>query len=442
MDITLTPTAELMADLAITLTPADYQAGYEKRLKAYGQKAQIKGFRPGKVPPALLKKLYGKGLLMEEVNATLQQGLNAYIKEQKIRLLGDPLPAADQEPVDLEPGQDFTFKFEIGQLPEVTLPAAGTVAVTRYNISVDDATLQDTLDQVSRQFGETATPETVEMGDYVAGVLRRADGSFSTKTLLPTVKLAAEQDKFIGAKMDDVVAFDLQAALGNDAKGIAILAGVTATEAAALTGEFEYVVNSISRTAAPELNQELFDKIFGPGTVTTEEEFRQKVRETVQENYVREAEKLFSHQVVDAVVNGTPVALPESFFKKWLFANNEGKLTTDQIDANIGQYSGELKWSLIRNAVMEDQKLNVTAGEIRERATQQMLDQFGMAGADGELREQVAKFADQQLKQDNGKLYRDTFEAIVADKVVAYLKGLVVVTDSDVTAEEFRTMSV
>jgi trigger factor len=441
LDITLTPTADLTADLAVTVKAADYQANFEKRLKEFGQKAQMKGFRPGKVPPALLRKMYGKSLLAEEVNKALTEGLNSYIREQKLRLLGEPLPHVDQEPLDFDNPQDFTFKFEIGQLPEVQLPAEGSLPVTRYHISVDDATLEETMDQIKRQFGDSTDPETAEAGDYLTGELRQGE-ELNIRTMLPLDKVAAGAvEQFVGKSAGDIVTFDLQAAFDNNAQAIATLAGIPRERAATLSGDFEFKIDKITRTAAPAMDQALFDKVFGEGTVTSEEEFREKVRATVQENYDREAEKLFNHQVVDAVVQNTPLALPGAFFRRWLVAANEGKLTPEKVEENIDDYSRELRWSMVRNEVMEKQNLQVTAGEVRDRATQNLLDQFGMTNAEEEMREQVAKFADQQLRQDNGKLYRDTFEAIVADKVVEYLRGVVVASESDITAEEFRTMS-
>ncbi len=439
LEITLTPTADLTADLAVTISPADYQPGYEKRLKEASQKAQIKGFRPGKVPPALLRKMYGKSLLLEEVNKTLSDGLNQYVRDQKLRLLGEPLPAADQQTPDFDNPQDFTFRFEIGQLPEVRLPAAGSLPVTRYHITVDDDTLQDTLEQVKRQFGETTDPETAEATDYLTGELRQGETKF--RTMLPLDKVKAGVEAFVGKKVGDVVTFDLGQAFANDAKALATLTGLSRDKAAELSGEFAFEIDKISRTQAPEMNQALFDKVFGEGTVTTEEEFTEKVRATVQENYDREAEKLFTHQVVDAVVQNTPLALPEQFFRRWLVVANEGKLTPEAVEENIEDYKREMRWSLVRNQVMEQENIQIPQKDVLDRATQNLMDQFGMSTAGEEMREQVAKFADQQMRQDNGKLYRDTFEAIVADRVIAHLHGVVVASESTVTAEEFRTMS-
>ncbi len=441
LEITLTPTADLTADLAVTISPADYQPSFEKRLKEFGQKAQLKGFRPGKVPPALVRKMYGKSLLAEEVNKTLSEGLNQYIREQKLRLLGEPLPAADQETPDFDNPQDFTFKFEIGQLPDVALPAVGSLPVTRYQVTVDDDTMAETMEQIKRQFGESTDPETAEAGDYLTGELRQEAGAVKLRTMVPLDRVKAGLDQFVGRKVGDVVSFDLQAALANDAKAIATLTGLPRERAASFSGDFEFEIEKISRTQEPEMNQALFDKVFGEGTVTTQEEFREKIRATVQDNYNSEAEKLFNHQVVDAVVQNTPLALPEQFFRRWLVVANEGKLTPESVAENFDAYSRELRWSLVRNAVLEDQKLEVTQAEVLDRATQNLMDQFGMSTAGEEMREQVSKFADQQLRQDQGKLYRDTYEAIVADKVVQYLRGVVVASESGVTAEEFRTMS-
>ncbi len=440
MEITLTPTADLTADLAVKISPADYQPAFEKRLKEFGQRAQMKGFRPGKVPPALVRKMYGKSLLAEEVNKQLQDGLNQYIREQKLRLLGEPLPAANQETPDFENPQDFTFRFEIGQLPEVQLPAPGSLPITHYRVRVTDETLAETMDQIKRQFGDSTDPETTEAGDYLTGELRQGD-TFKLRTMVPLDKVQAGADQFVGKRVGDVVTFDLNQAFANDVQAIATLTGLPREQAADLRGDFEFEIEKITRTQAPELNQALFDKVFGEGAVTSEEEFRERIRATVQDNYNAEAEKLFNHQVVDTVVQNTPMLLPDQFFRRWLVAANEGKLTPEKVEENIDSYSRELRWSLVRNAVMDEQKLEVTPEEVRERATRNLLDQFGMSNASEEMHEQVGKFADQQLRQDNGKLHRDTYEAIVADKVVEYLRGVVVASESDVTAEEFRTMS-
>jgi trigger factor len=439
LEITLTPTADLTAELAVTISPADYQPGFEKRLKEASQKAQLKGFRPGKVPPALLRKMYGKSLLVEEVNKTLSDGVNQYIREQNLRLLGEPLPAADQETPNFDDPKDFSFKFEIGQLPEVVLPAVGALPVNRYLVTVDDETLADTLEQVKRQFGETIDPETAEATDYLTGELRQGETTF--RTMLPLDKLKAGVEQFVGTKVDDVVTFDLNQAFANEAKTIATLTGLTRDEAAALSGDFEFAIEKITRTQALVMEQPLFDKVFGEGVVTSEEEFIAKVRATVQENYDREARKLFDNQVVDAVMQNTPLALPEQFFRRWLLVANEGKLTPQEVEENFEDFKREIRWSMVRNAVMEEQKIQITQKAVLDRATQNLMEQFGMSSAGDELREQVAKFTDQQLRQDNGKLYRDTFEAIVADEVVAHLRGVVVANESAITAEEFRTMS-
>ena len=430
----------MTADLAVKISPADYQPAFEKRLKEVGQKAQLKGFRPGKVPVALVRKMYGKNLLVEEINKTLNEGLNQYIREQNLRLLGEPLPALDQETPDFDNPQDFTFRFEIGQLPQVQLPTLGSLPVTHYRVRLSDETIAETMDQIKRQHGESTDPETAEAGDYLTGELRQAD-TFKLRTMVPLDKLKTGVEQFVGKRVGEVVTFDLSQAFANDVQAIATLTGRPRDQAAELRGEFEFEIEKITRTQAPELNQALFDKVFGEGMVTSEEEFRERIRATVQDNYDGEADKLFNHQVVDAVVQNTPMMLPDQFFRRWLVAANDGKLTPEKVAENIDSYSRELRWSLVRNAVMEEEKLDVTQQEVRDRATQNLLDQFGMSTAGEDMREQVAKFADQQLKQDNGKLYRDTYEAIVADKVVQHLRGVVVASESEVTAEEFRTMS-
>ena len=438
MNITLDQNQEqLTALLTVHLTEADYAPEVDKQVKEYTKRAQIKGFRPGKVPAALVKKMYGKGILGEEINKMLGKAVDGYVKEQKLRLLGEPLPVLSN--VDFDTEKDFNFQFELGLLPDFELPAEGSIELERHQVELDDATLAETLEQIERQFGESTNPDASEHGDYIYGKLKKHDDEGDGQTvLLPTHKVRNDAEKFLSVKAGDAVVFDLAHAFAGDASAIANFSGLSKADAAQASGEYVLHVEKINRTAKPEFNQELFDKVFGPEVVSSREEFDAKVREVVGENYSREAESLVIRQLIDKLVEQTTIELPQEFFKKFLLKANEGKLTAEQIEEHYDDYARELKWSMIRNKVVEEQGLKVSNEEIEERALDQLMGQFGGVGGNDDMRDAMRSYVNKQLRENNGKQYVDTYEAILAEKVVENLRGKVVVKDLPVTAEEFR----
>ena len=439
LNITLDRNEEQLTGLLnVHLEEADYSDAVEKQIKETSKRAQFKGFRPGKVPAGLVRKMYGKGILADEINRLLGSSVDSYLKDNNVKILGEPLPLPSD--VDFDTAKAFDFQFELGLLPDFELPAENQVELKRLAVTLDDATLAETNEQIARQFGETTNPEVSEAGDYLFGKLKKAGAEGEGQTvLLPIDKIKNGQERFVGVKPDDTLTFDLRDAFGGDAGAIRSFSGLSKEEAADATGDYELAVEKINRTAAPEENQELFDKVFGPETVDSKETYDAKVRETIQSNYDREADNLVNRHLIDAMIDATTIPLPTEFFKKWLVRANEGKLDAATVEEHYSDYERELKWSLIRNKVVEDMGLKVETDEIRNRVLDKILGQFGggMALTD-EMRQGMAGFADNYLKQENGKNYVQEYEAILAEKVVEALRGKVVVTEEPVTAEEFR----
>lgn len=442
MNITLDRNDEQLTGLLnVHLDEADYQDAVEKQLKDTAKRAQFKGFRPGKVPASLVRKMYGTGILVDEVNRLLGKNVDAYLKDNNVKILGEPIPVPSN--VDFNNEKAFDFQFELGLLPDFELPADQQVELKRPTVALDEATLAETHEQITRQFGETTNPEVSEADDYLFGKLKKAGAEGEGQTvLLPINKVKNGQERFIGVKAGDTLTFDLSDAFGGDAGAIRSFSGLSKEEAAGATGDYELEVEKVNRTAAPEENQELFDKVFGPEAVSSKEEFDNKVRETVQGNYDRESDNVLNRRLIDAMIDATPIRIPTEFFKKWLVRANEGKLDAATVDAHYNDYERELKWSLIRNKVVEDMGLKVGNDEIRDRVLDKILGQFGggMQLTD-EMRQGMVGFADNYLKQENGKNYVQEYEAILAEKVVEALRGKVVVTDEPVTAEEFRNQN-
>ncbi|QDA61241.1 trigger factor [Hymenobacter jejuensis] len=441
MDITLDKKDDqLSAILTVHLTEADYSAAVEEKIKDYSKKAQLKGFRPGKVPPALVRKMYGKSLLVEEINSILGKAVDGYIKENNIKILGEPIPM--ESSVDFDAQKDFDFQFELGLLPDFELPADQSLNVDRHQVAVDENTLGETYEQLGRQFGKSTNPEVSEATDYLYGKLKKADEEGEGKTvLLPINKVKNGADKFVGVKSGDTIAFDLKDAFAGDASAIANFSGLSKDEAAEVSGDYVLSVEKINRTEQAEFDQELFDKVFGKDIVTSKEEFDEKVRATVQENYDRESDNLVNRQIINQMVDNTKIEVPKEFFKKWLVRANEGKLTPEQVEEHYADYERELKWSMIRNKVVEEQGLKVSNDEIVDRTVQKFMGQFNMPDMDEEMQGQMRTFADSYLRQENGKNYVNEYEAILAEKVLENLRGKVVVNDKEISAEDFRNQA-
>jgi trigger factor len=442
LNITLDRNEEQLTGLLnVHLDEADYSDAVEKQLKETAKRAQFKGFRPGKVPASLVRKMYGTGILVDEVNRLLSKNVDGYLKDNNVKILGEPIPVPSN--VDFNTEKAFDFQFELGLLPDFELPADQQLEIKRSAVSIDDATLAETNEQITRQFGETTNPETSEANDYLVGKLKKVgEEGEGQSMLLPINKVTNGQEKFVGVKAGDTVTFDLSAAFGGDASAIRNITGMSREEAGQVSGDYELAVEKINRTEAPEENQELFDKVFGPETVSSKEEFDAKIRETIQQNYDRESDNLVNRKLIDALIDNTTIQIPTEFFKKWLVRANEGKLDAATVDAHYSDYERELKWSLIRNKVVEDMGLKVSNDEIRDRVLDKILGQFGggMQLTD-DMRQGMVGFADNYLKQENGKNYVQEYEAILAEKVVEALRGKVVVTDEPVTAEEFRNQN-
>ena len=437
MDITLDKNDDqLSAILTVHLTEGDYAPTVDQKIKDYSKKAQIKGFRPGKVPAGLVRKMYGKGILVEEINQQLGKAVDNYIKENKLRILGEPIPV--ESSVDFDVDKDFDFQFELGLLPDFELPADQALALDHYKVDLDEATINETYEQLGRQFGESTNPDVSEADDYLFGKLKKVDEEGEGQTvLLPINKVKNGADRFVGVKPEDVITFDLKDAFDGDAAAIANFSGMSKDAAADVSGDYVLTVEKINHTAPAEFNQELFDQVFGKDIVTSKEEFDEKVRTTIQENYDREAENLLNRQVINQTIDNVQIDLPKAFFQKWLLRVNKDKLTPEMVEEHYDDYARELKWSMIRNKVVEEQGLKVGNDEVVERTMQKIMGQFSMEMTD-EMRESMRGFADNYLRQDNGKNYVDEYEAILAEKVLENLRGKVVVTEQPITAEDFR----
>lgn len=438
MDITLEKKNPTEASIKITLTEADYQPKVQEKLKDYGKKAQIKGFRPGKVPPALINKMYGKSILIEEINHILSHSVQDYIKDNNIKILGEPLPQTEEaDKIDWDNQKDFNFEFEIGLIDDFQYNLEGK-KVTKYQIKVDDDSIAETLENLQKQYGKMTNPEKSEKGDFLYGETKELEGDFNDKLSIPIDKIEEkESEKFIGASKGDKIKFDINEAF-KDAETVASVLNIDAEKAKALKGYFEFEILNVNRQEAADLDQEFFDKIFGKDVVKSEEEFRNKVKETISQNYLRETEAYLNNSIQEAIISDTKVDLPNDFLKKWLLASNEGKITEEDIKNEYDAYSKDIKWTLIQNRISEDQEIKVENADIESKAKELIKEQLASSGLLGQFDDNLDVFVQNYLQSEKGENYMKIFNQVKAEKVFNAIKEKITVEEKQVDVEEFK----
>ncbi|MDN5203277.1 trigger factor [Fulvivirgaceae bacterium BMA10] len=439
MDITLEKKTSTEGSIKITLKEDDYQPKVEEKIKEYSKKANVKGFRPGKVPTSYIKKLYGKSILVEEINQILSHSLTNYIRENKINILGEPLPNTDeQSSIDWDHQKEFDFEYSVGMVDDFKYDLSKKVKITAYDIELDDKTLNKTLEDLKVQYGEMTNPESSEEGDSLYGTLQQPESEFSNDTLLNIDDIEKkERKKFIGAKKDDSIKFDLGKTI-KDELVLQQITGKSKEEAADLKGDFEFIVKNVNRKVPAELNQEFFDKIFGKDIVKSEEEFIEKVKSTIGENYQRESNMFLDTSIQKELIKATKMEIPDEFLKRWLLTSNQGKVTEEDIEREYDIYVEDLKWNLIKNKIGEDNEIKVEHEDVNEKAKNLIREQLGQSGLSEQLEANIDSFADNYLKGENGNNYMKVYNQVQAEKIMDTIKGSITITRKKVDVEKFK----
>jgi len=447
MNITRENIDDQNAVLNVKIEKADYQEKVEKVLKDYRKKANIKGFRPGMVPIDLIRKMYGFAVKVDEINKTVSENLHKYITDEKIEILGDPLPKADeQEKIDFEKQDDFKFSFELGLAPAVELNFGRKDKVDSYDIIIDEKMKNDYLNNYTRRFGELKKADITEDKDILKGKIEALDDKGNLKTEGPVndkstlaidiIKDEEIKKEFIGKKENESIDFDVKIAFPNDNE-IAGLLGRKKEEVAGLEGKFRFTIGEITRFHPAEVNQELFNRIYGEGIVNSEEEFMKKIEEEIAASLKRESDFKLMQDIKKLVLDNTNFSLPEEFLKKWLLKVNENT-TTDQIEKEFKSFRSDLKWQLIRNKVAKDNEMKISEEELQneaEKITRYQFQQYGLFYATDE---QISNYAKETLKREEDA--KRIADKILEDKVLVQIKSLVKTEDKKVTADEFNKL--
>ncbi len=440
MEITLDKKENNEGLIKVTLVEEDYQPKVDQKVKEYSKKAQLKGFRPGKVPPGVIKKMYGKSILVEEINNLLSSSLSEYIQKNDIKLIGEPLPEESSvESIDWDNQKEFNFEYAVGILDDFKLPLSDKTKVTKHLIKVDDKILNATIDDVKKQYGKREEPESASEESEVHVDMVSVDNPDEEFKHIPVdLKKTNKKEsaRFIGAKKGDEVTFDFKK-LFKDHPDISNILGIADAELKKIKGEFKATVLHIYNISPAEINQELFDKVFGKDKVKDEKEFREKVKETVASNYERESTALLQRDIKDKLIEETKINMPENFVKRWLSKGSRANLSIEQVEKNFDIYVKELKWSFIQNRIATENKLDVSYEEIVDYTKQMMASQFG-GSIPPELEPQMDAFASNYLQGENGQNYARIQEQLFNGKIMDHIMNTVSIAEKSVDLDTFK----
>lgn len=447
MNITRENIDDLNAVLTVKIEKPDYEEKVETVLKDYRKKANIKGFRPGMVPIGLIKKIYGRAVRIDEINKAVTENIQKYIVDEKLEILGDPLPKTDEQNlIDFDTQDDFAFSFELGLAPSIEIKLSKKNKVNQYQIIIDEKMKKDYLENYTRRYGELKKAETIEDKDVVKGNIAaidesgnvKADGPSAEDTSLAVDIIKDDEIKklFIGKTLNETIDFDLRKAFPNDSE-IGGLLRIKKEDAEGVNGFFRFTVNDISRFYPAEVNTELFDKIYGEGVVTTEEEFLKKIEDEITANLTKESDYKIMIDVKELTLDKTDIQLPEEFLKKWLLRTNE-KTTEELIEKEFDSFRKDLKWQLIKNKVARENEIKITEEELLKQAADITRYQFQQYGLFYATDEQINNYAKETLKREEDA--KRIADKVLEDKVMLILKDLVKLEEKSVSVEEFNKL--
>ncbi|WP_298305783.1 trigger factor [Flavobacterium sp.] len=434
MNITRNNVDALNAVVTVEVSKADYAPKVEKVLADYRKNAAIPGFRKGAVPMSLIQKQYGKAILLEEVNKVLQENLNRYLQEEKLDILGNPLPVVT-ESFNWD-AEDFKFDFELGLAPTFSVDLAAKNDVVQYKIIADDTMLNAQVARIQKQYGKIVSATVVAEGNDVSGIFTNEEKGINNRTTLDMELFAdAKTAKlFLGKKVGDVVTLKTKGLFNDDHKLMDVLA-IGHDDVHGLDIEVTFTIDEVVASEPAELNQELFDKLFGPGVVNSLEELKAKIKEDAEQQFEQQANQKFLNDVTESLIANTKFDLPAAFLKKWIQTAGENPLTAEQAEEEYAKSENGLRYQLIEGKVMAENNLQITFEELKDFTSgliKKQMAQFGqMNPTDEDVQGIVARV---MSNQDEVKRLS---EQVMSEKMLNLYKEKVKAKTKEVNYEEF-----
>ena len=437
MNITKTQPDALNYQVTIDITPDDYAEALNSRLKEYRRRADIKGFRKGMAPMSLIQRLYGDQSLYEAVNRLVSEQLDTFIRDEKIRVVGEPLPSEDQPQLEWKSGADFTFKFDIAQTPELNFEVGEGDKIPYYEINVTEDAKKAMKTQMLQQYGSLQEGAKAGENDYIIADI--ANEAHSAEGVYISVAHVAEiaRPLFVGKKAGDKFTCDVSVAFENETDRASMLK-VDKAKLATLDPVFNFTVVNVKTFKAAESNQETWNQMFGEGAVTSEEQFMEKVVERIRANHTQEANYRFAADVRKYFVDKADIELPEAFLKRWLVYANDGKYTAEEVEKEFPGFVEDFKWQLTRGYLMQKLGLKVEKADIEQAAESYVAYQYAMYGM-GNVPQDLIKSSARNVLEDENQVRR-LEEQVEDNKTIGTLREKVSLQTKKISEEKFRAL--
>ena len=426
---------DLNLELTITVAPEDYEDNRKKRLNDYRKKAAFKGFRKGMVPMSLVEKMYGPQALGDSVNDAVATQLNSFIQENNLRVLGEPLPSEDQPETVWVAGNEFTFKFDIAENPEISFELSKDDEVTYYTITVTEAAKNEMKNNLLRQYGSLEEGEAAKEEDFIIVDFEQGETKVEgTYVALRNVAEAARAS-FVGVKPGDVLDVNVNEAFENETDRASMLK-VSKDELATLDPMFKMTVKNVKTFVNAPLTEETFEKIFG---VKTEAEFDAKVEERIRAEYAQEADFRFSKDAKTYLLEKADVTVAEKFLKRWIYVINDGKFSMEDIEKDWAYFIVDYKWQMVRSYLMQKYNVQIEEADLLASAKGFAAYQFAMYGMNNVPEEQLEAFAKNILSQEEQG--RRILDQVENEKTFAAVREVVSLKKKKISVEKFRELN-
>ena len=434
--------------LTLTVEEADYKENVEKTLKNYRKKANVPGFRPGMVPMGMIKRQFGTTAKVDEINKLLGEQIYKYVKDNNIQMLGEPLPSDKQEPVDMEKEAPYTFMYDIAVPPEFKAELTGDDTIDYYTITVDDKIIDQQIDVFASRAGHYDKVEDYQANDMLKGDIRELDENGNTKeggitvegaVLMPEyIKVEDQKKLFDGAKLGDIITFNPKKAYPESDIEVSSLLKMKKEEVADLTADFSYQITEISRYVKAEVNQELFDQVYGKDVIKDEKDFREKIAEGLKAQFAVDSDFKFIQDVRKYLVDKVgALTYPDALLKRIMLNNNKDK-GEEFVEKNYEQSIKELTWHLIKEQLVKANGIKIEDADIEETAKEAAKAQFAQYGMINIPEEYIENYAKDMLKK---REYIDSFvDRSIDRKLTEILKNVVKLENKTATLEEFNKM--
>ena len=434
MEITKKDIDSLNAVLTVAVKEEDYSGKVQKILTDYRKTANIPGFRKGHVPMGMVKKQYGKSVLVEEVNKILQEALHNYLTEEKLDVLGNPLPKNDTQ-IDWDtPG--FSFDFELGLSPQFEVDVVGKKAINHYNIVADDKMINDQVTSIRKQYGKLIAKNEVEKNDEITGVFTNEEKGIDKNTSFPLeiIKGKTQVKKFIGAKVGDVLVLKTKGLFADDHQNQTYL-DVSNDEAQGLDIEVNFEIKEVNQREMAELNQDFFDKIFGKDLVKTEKELKAKIKEDSERQFVQQSDQKLMDEVVESLISNTKFDLPGEFLTRWIQSSGEKPMTEQEAKVEYEKSEKGLRFQLIEGKIRKDNDIQVSFEELKDHSKNLIKGQMAQYGQANPSEEELDSIAARIMS--NKEEVKRLSEQLNSQKLLNFFKETTKLKTKKITYDKF-----